>query len=96
MTLDTDPTPAASPGALTRGRGFLGALAILVGVTAVCAWISLGIGLNLDVERQTRFVLAMVAAVATEGLFWIVAAWLGVSVFEARKSVWRRITGQKD
>ncbi|WP_428149560.1 hypothetical protein [Brevundimonas sp.] len=95
MTLDAEPTAAASPGVLTRGRGFLGVLAILIAVIAVCAWISLGVGLYLDVERQTRFILAMVAALATEGLFWIVAAWLGVSVFEARLRIWRRLTGQK-
>ena len=65
---------------------------LLVG--AVAAWISLGIGLYLDVSRGARLTLAVVAALATEALFWTVAALLGVSVVEARKRIWRRITGR--
>ena len=88
-------TPAAqSAGAVKRSRKFLWTLAGLVAVVAVCGWISLGVGLYLDVDRGTRLILALVAAVATEALFWISAAALGVSVFEARKRIWRRITGR--
>jgi hypothetical protein len=60
----------------------------------VCGWVSLGVGLYLDVPKGTRLILAVVAAVATEALFWTCAAALGVSVFEARKRIWRRITGR--
>lgn len=88
-------TPAGQPaGAVKRSRKFLWTLAGLVAVVAVCGWVSLGVGLYLDVDRGTRLILALVAAVATEALFWICAAALGVSVFEARKRIWRRITGR--
>lgn len=79
---------------LKRGRGFLITLSVVVGVAAAAAWVALGIGLYMDVSRQTRIVLAVVAALATEALFWSVAATLGLSVFEARRRIWRRITGR--
>lgn len=84
----------AKPGLLKKGKGFLWTLAAFLGVAAVCGWVALGIGLWVDVERTARLVLAIVAAVATEALFWTVAAALGVSVVEARKRIWRRITGR--
>lgn len=93
MTVEIE-TSAAKPGVLTRGKGFMKVLAVLLLVAAVAAWISLGIGLYLDVERGTRLTLAIVAAVATEALFWTTAALLGVSVVEARKRIWRKITGR--
>lgn len=95
--MTTDPiatSAAAGPTGLRRSRKFLWALASLLGVCAIGAWVSLGVGLYLDVERSTRLILAVVAAVATEVLFWTCAAALGVSVFEARKRIWRRITGR--
>lgn len=95
--MNTDTPAAATPekkGLLKRGRGFLIALSIAVGVSAVAAWIALGVGLYLDVSRQTRIILAVVAAVATEALFWSIAATLGLSVFEARKRIWKKITGR--
>jgi hypothetical protein len=93
MTVDIE-TSAAKPGVLSRGKGFLKVLAVLLLVAAVAAWAALGIGLYLGVERGTRLTLAIVAAVTTEALFWIVAALLGVSVVEARKRIWRKITGR--
>ncbi|MFN3816650.1 hypothetical protein [Brevundimonas sp.] len=94
MTIET---PVATPdkkSILTKGRGFLIALSIAVGVAAVAAWIALGVGLYMDVSRQTRIILAVVAAVATEALFWSIAATLGLSVLEARKRIWKKITGR--
>jgi hypothetical protein len=96
MTVETETVAPAKPGLLTRGKGFLKGLAVLLLVAAVAAWVSLGIGLYLDVGRGARLTLAIVAAVATEALFWTVAALLGVSVVEARKRLWRRITGRRD
>lgn len=91
------PAPASAPektSVLKKGRGFLIVLSIAVGVAAVAAWIALGAGLYMDVSRQTRIILAVVAAVATEALFWSIAATLGLSVLEARKRIWRKITGR--
>ena len=95
--MSSDANPAAVPqkkSLLKRGRGFLIALSVVVGIAAVAAWIALGVGLYMDVSRQTRIILAVVAAVATEALFWSVAATLGLSVLEARKRIWRKITGR--
>lgn len=86
--------PAGRPGLLKKGRGFLWTLAVLVGAAAAMTWVGLGLGLYFDVERSTRLILVVVAALTTEVLFWTVAAALGVSVFEARKRLWRRITGR--
>ena len=95
MTTDPIASPAAAqPSGVRRSRKFLWALVALLGVCAVGAWVSLGVGLYLDVSKGTRLILAVVAAVATEVLFWTTAAALGVSVFEARKRIWRKITGR--
>jgi cytochrome c biogenesis protein CcdA len=97
MTIENAaPAPAApeKTSVLKKGRGFLIALSIAVGLAAVAAWIALGVGLYMDVSRQTRLILVVVAAVATEALFWSIAATLGLSVLEARKRIWRKITGR--
>ncbi len=93
-TIETGTVETPKKGVLTRGKGFLKALALLLLVGAICAWIGLGIGLYLDVDRGARITLAIVAAVTTEALFWTTAALLGVSVVEARKRIWRKITGR--
>ena len=80
-------------GVVERGKGFLKVLAVLLLVSAICAWIALGISLYLSVERGTLVTLAIVAAVATEALFWVAAALLGIPIVEARKRIWRRSTG---
>ncbi|MFC7379844.1 hypothetical protein [Brevundimonas sp. GCM10030266] len=99
MTADhitpVEPAAASETGAgVRKGRKFLWTLAGLVGVCAVCGWVSLGVGLYLDVPKSTRLILAVVAAVATEVTFWTCAAALGMSVFEARTRIWRKITGR--
>jgi len=94
MTVETETPVAPAGGAVRKSREFLWTLVGLTAVVAVCGWISLFVGLGMGVERQTRLILAVVAAVSTEALFWIAAAALGVSVFEARKRIWRRITGR--
>jgi len=69
---------------------------VLVGGAAICAicWVALGIGIATDVSKGTLFVLAMLAAVATEGLFWVAAAVLGVTTFQARRRIWRWLSGR--
>jgi fructose-specific phosphotransferase system IIC component len=95
MTADNlTPAEPQAPSRAAKSRRFLWMLAGLIGVCAVCGWVSLGVGLYLDVPKGTRLILAVVAAVATEALFWTCAAALGVSVFEARKRIWRKITGR--
>ena len=94
MTIETPAAATEKKSILKTGRGFLIGLSIVVGVAAVAAWVALGVGLYLDVSRQTRIILAVVAAVATEALFWSIAATLGLSVLEARKRIWRKITGR--
>lgn len=95
MTADNlTPVEPQAPSRAAKGRRFLWMLAGLLGVCAVCGWVSLGVGLYLDVPKGTRLILAVVAAVATEALFWTCAAALGVSVFEARKRIWRKISGR--
>lgn len=94
MTIETDVLGPAKPGLIARGSGFLKALALILFVAAVGAWIALGAGLYLELAKGTVFILAIVAAVTTEALFWTVAALLGVSVIRARAWIWRQITGR--
>lgn len=69
---------------LTRARRWL-----LIGGGMLCliSWIALAVGIYLDVARNTLIVLATVAAIATEGLFWLVAAIFGITVFQARRRI---------
>lgn len=93
MTRDTDPAPAGKPGLVRRGRAFLWILTGLVAAACAAAWTALGVGFWIELERGTLMVLALVTALATEALFWSAAAALGVTVFEARRRIWRRLTG---
>lgn len=69
----------------------------LGGGVCLLAWLAVGIGLAVGVDRTTRLVLVTCAALATEGLVWLSAALLGLRVFEARRALWqalkRRLSG---
>jgi regulator of protease activity HflC (stomatin/prohibitin superfamily) len=65
---------------------------IVGGLVCLASWIALGLGIVMEVSRGTLFVLATLAAVATEGLFWLAAAVLGVTVFQARRRVWNWVS----
>jgi hypothetical protein len=78
---------------LRRGKGVLKILVTLLAILAFVAWIALGVALYLGAGRDVRLATAVAAALCTEGLFWSTAALLGVSVLDARKAIWRRITG---
>lgn len=94
MTLKAEiETRPAGDRVLRRGKGLLKTLVMVLVVIAFAAWIALGLALFFGVERDMRVLAAVCAALSTEGLFWSVAALLGVSVLEARKTIWRRITG---
>ncbi|MEH0194392.1 hypothetical protein V7S57_01530 [Caulobacter sp. CCNWLY153] len=94
MTLKTEiETLPAGDRVLRRGKGVLKVLVTLLAVFAFAAWIALGVALYAGAGRELRLTAALAAAVSTEALFWSVAALLGVSVLEARKAIWRRITG---
>lgn len=94
MSIETETVAAPKRGLLSKGKGLLKGLVIFLAVAAVVAWIALGVGLYLKVEFGPRMALAIAAAVTTEALFWSAAALLGVSVVEARKRIWRFITGR--
>ncbi len=94
MTLKAEiETLPAGDRVLRRGKGLLKVLVTLLAVFAFAAWIALGVALYADAGRELRLATALAAAISTEVLFWSVAALLGVSVLEARKAIWRRITG---
>lgn len=80
------PTSQANTGWFARRKWWV------VGTGAVVcllSWLAMGIGLALGVEFTTRLVLVTIAAVATEALIWLTAGAFGLSVFEARRSIWR-------
>lgn len=94
MTLKAEiETLPAGDRVLRRGKGLLKILVTLLAIIAFAAWIALGVVLYAGAERDLRLAAAVAAALSTEGLFWSIAALLGVSVLEARKAIWRRITG---
>ena len=54
MTIETGTVETPKKGVLTRGKGFLKALAAALLVAAVCAWAGFGLGLYLDLDRGAR------------------------------------------
>lgn len=58
---------------------------------SLIAWIAFGVGVAMGAERSTLIVIATVGALALEGVIWTTAAALGVSAFQARREIWRRV-----
>ncbi|NEX95400.1 hypothetical protein [Caulobacter sp. 17J65-9] len=70
---------------------------ILPAVAVVCAaaaWAGMFVGLYLGVDLKTRTVLVTLAALSGEAVLWTFAAALGLTVFEARRRIWARLTGR--
>lgn len=65
---------------------------ITLAVVVAVAWLGLLAGVVLDAPKTWKLVLIATAAFATETAFWVVAAVLGVSVYQARRQIWARIT----
>ncbi len=63
---------------------------LLLGASTLCliSWLALGLGLVMDASRSMLLLLAAFAGLATEGLFWLAAAILGVTVFQAKRRIW--------
>lgn len=65
----------------------------LVGIAGLtiflASWIAVGVGYAMQVDKSTWVALVVIAAFATEGLFWCVAFMLGLGMVEARKKIWR-------
>lgn len=62
----------------------------LFGLSLV-AWVAFGVSLAMHVERNVLIAIAAFAALALEGVMWSTAAILGVSAFQARREIWRRV-----
>ncbi len=62
----------------------------LAGVSLM-GWIALGVAVALHAHRPVLLAIAMVAGFALEGVIWTTAAILGVSAFQARRQIWRRV-----
>jgi len=63
-----------------------------IGAVVVAAWLSLLLGMSLDIERGTWIVWVTAVALITEVAIWATAAVLGIAVLQARKAVWRWIS----
>jgi hypothetical protein len=65
----------------------------LGGVVCGFAWIALGVGLVLGVDRAMRLVLVTTVALVSEGLVWLTALLLGLRIFDARRRLWQMLRG---
>ena len=84
----------AQGGVARRGRKVLWWVAGVALVAAVLGWIGVGAALWMDAERAVKLGAVVFAALATEATVWATAAALGLTVFEARKRIWAKITGR--
>jgi hypothetical protein len=85
-----DPQQAAN--AADRRKMSVRVLAV-AGVLCLVSWIALAAGFLMNAGFATMFVLATVAALATEGLVWLTAALLGIRAFKARRYLLERVRG---
>ncbi len=68
-------------------------LPIAAGAVSLTAWIVFAVGLAADWEVPRMMVIATVGALGLEAAVWTTAAALGVTAFQARREIWRRLTG---
>ena len=83
----------AQPKAL--GRPTVKRWFVVVGV-ALCAasWAAFAVGMVIGVGSGTQIALLTAALLITEGLFWLAAAWLGVTAFQLRRRLLGALLGQ--
>lgn len=87
-------TSAAAPS--RKGSKIMWGVAALVFSGSVCTWIGFFVCAKMGwFDKPTAIAVATVGALTLEGTVWCVAAAVGVSVFEARKRIWRFLTGRK-
>lgn len=61
------------------------------GVICLAAWAAFAVGLVVGVGTATQLVLLTVALLITEGLFWLAAALLGITVIQLRRKLFGRL-----
>ena len=54
-------------------------------------WIAFAIALAMHVKRSILMTIVVVGAFSVEAVIWTTAAALGVSAFQARREIWRRL-----
>lgn len=69
-------------------------IAFALVAVVVLAWIVAAIVAIAFEAREVRVGALLGAALVTEGALWGGAALVGVSVVQARKQIWRRLTGR--
>jgi len=66
---------------------------LVIAAAALCllCWLAMGTGLALGVGFTPRLILVTAAAVSTEVVIWLFAATMGLSAFQARRQLWRKL-----
>jgi hypothetical protein len=62
----------------------------LAGVS-LATWITFGVAVAGGAERKTLLLIGAIGALSLELVIWTTAAILGVSAFQARREIWRRV-----
>jgi hypothetical protein len=62
----------------------------LAGVS-LATWITFGFAVATGAERKTLLLIGAIGALSLELVIWTTAAILGVSAFQARREIWRRV-----
>ena len=70
--------------------------AIIAVLVSLAAWslFAAGVILHLGFDKPTFIAIATVGALTLEGAVWMTAAALGVTVFQARKRIWAKLSGR--
>lgn len=87
---DTATTPKPARKASRYLWLLVGFLLVLAAVSFAGFWV--GRAMNLD--KPVLIGALVVTGLSLEGAMWTTAATVGVSVFEARKRIWRFLTGR--
>lgn len=94
-TLNEIRNPSAPETVARKGRKIMWWVAGIVGAFAAVTWIAFFAAAKMGIlDKPTAIGIATIGALALEGTVWCIAAAVGVSVFEARKRIWRFLTGR--
>lgn len=96
QTLKSQLNPPSVAPAKRKGSRIMWWIVGALASIAVISGIACAIVIYIDAGMTARLIAATTFALSLEGTVWTTAAAVGVTVFEARKRIWRFVTFRKN
>src|SRR5262245_52975248 len=92
QTLKSQLNPSSAAPVKRKGSRIMWWIVGALATVAVLSGIACAIVIYVDAGMTARLIAATTFALSLEGTVWTTAAAIGVTVFEARKRIWRFLT----